>query len=325
MKAIVQDRYGSTDALHLEDIDPPAIGDRDVLIRVHAAGVDPGTWHLMAGLPLLARSAIGLRRPKDRVRGLDVAGTVEAIGSAVTRFGPGDEVFGTCRGAFAELAAADEDRIAPKPAGLSFVEAAAIPVSGITAVEAVRKARVTVDQRVLVIGAGGGVGTFAVQVAAAAGAEVTGLCSSAKADLVRAIGAVDVVDYTRHDLPEAIDATGTFDVVIDTAGHRALKVLRRALGPKGTLVIVGSEGGGRWLGGIDRSGRAALLSPFVGQRLCGLVGGQGREELEELARLVDAGLLVPVIDRTYPLVGAAAAVDHVHDGHAAGKVVLTVA
>jgi NADPH:quinone reductase-like Zn-dependent oxidoreductase len=322
MKAIVQDRYGAVDVLRLDDIDTPQVGDDDVLVRVRAAGVDPGVWHLMSGLPYLTRLAFGLRRPKTRVRGMDVAGTVEAVGTSVTRVRPGDEVFGTCPGSFAEYACAKHNRFAPKPANLTFEQAATVPVSGITALEAVRdKAQVEPDHRILVIGAGGGVGTFAVQVAKAFGAEVTGMCSTSKVDLVRSIGADDVIDYTRADLA---DTGRRFDVILDTAGNRRLSVLRRALTRTGTLVIIGGEGGGRWLQGTDRLLRATLLSPFVRQRLRGLVAGERLEDLEHLRQLIEAGHVAPVIDRTYPLADAADAIDHVHGGHTAGKVVLTV-
>jgi len=326
MKAIVQDAYGSVDVLRLDDIDVPTIGDDDVLVRVHAAGVDPGVWHLMTGLPYLTRAfGFGLRRPKARVRGLDVAGTIEAVGSNVTRLQPGDEVFGTCDGSFAEHASGSHERLAHKPANLTFEQAAAVPVSGITALEALKdKARVQPGQRVLVIGAGGGVGTFAVQVAKAFGAEVTGVCSTSKVDLVRSIGADDVIDYTVADLDDRSELVGRFDVVIDTAGRRRLSVLRRLLTPSGTLVVVGGMGTGRWLGGTDRVLRAILLSPFVSQRLVGLVAGERLEELEQLRGLIEAGKITPVVERTYPLVDAAAAIEQMHAGHNAGKIVLTI-
>jgi NADPH:quinone reductase-like Zn-dependent oxidoreductase len=322
MKAIVQDRYGSVDVLRADDMDTPAVGDDDVLVRVHAAGVDPGVWHLMTGLPYLVRLAFGLRRPKTRVPGMDAAGTVEAVGAKVTRFRPGDEVFGTCNGSFVEYACARHDRFAPKPASLTFEQAAAVPISGITALEALRdKAQVEPGDHVLVIGAGGGVGTFAVQVAKAFGAEVTGMCSTSKVELVRSIGADHVIDYTVADLP---DTTRRFDAIIDTAGNRHLSVLRRALTPNGTLVIIGGQGGGRVLQGSDRVLRALLLSPFVSQRLRGLYAGERLEDLEQLRELIEARKVVPVIGGTYPLLNAADAIELVHGGHTAGKVVLTV-
>ncbi len=323
MKAIVQDTYGSPDVLELRDIDKPVVGDDEVLVRVHAAGVDQGVWHLMAGMPYLLRLAgFGLRAPKNPVRGSDVAGRVEAVGENVTRFQPGDEVFGTCDGSFAEYASARADRLAPKPANLSFEQAAAVPVSGYTALQAVRdQGKVRPGQRVLIIGAGGGVGTFAVQLAKAFGAEVTGVCSTTKVELVRSIGADHVIDYTREDFA---DGRNRYDVIPDIAGNRSLSHLRRALAPEGTLVIVGGEGGGRWLGGIDRQLRAQLLSPFVRQKLGTWISRQREEDLEELRELLEAGTVTPVVDRTFPLSEVPEAIRYLREGRARGKVVITV-
>jgi len=323
MKAIVQDTYGSPDVLELRDIDKPMVGDDDVLVRVHAAGVDQGVWHLMAGLPYLVRVAgVGLRAPKNPVRGYDVAGRVEAVGENVTRFQPGDEVFGTCRGAFAEYACARADRLAPKPANLSFEQAAAVPISGYAALQAVRdQGKVRPGQQVLIIGAGGGVGTFAVQLAKAFGAEVTGVCSTTKTDLVRSIGADRVIDYTREDFA---DDRNRYDVILDIAGNRSLSHLRRALAPDGTLVIVGGEGGGRWLGGIDRQLRAHLLSPLVRQKLGTWISTERKEDLEALRELLEAGKITPVVDRTFPLSEVPEAIRYMRKGHARGKVVITV-
>lgn len=325
MKAIVQDVYGPADVLELRDVDRPSIGDDEVLLRVRAAGVDPGVWHLMTGEPYLVRAmGFGLRRPKVPVRGRDVAGVVEAIGTRATRFRPGDEVYGTCdRGSYAEYAAAPQDRLAAKPANISFAQAAATPISGVTALQGVRDCgRVQPDQQVMVIGAAGGVGSFAVQIAKALGATVTGVCSTSKADLVRSLGADDVIDYTRDE----VDCRGPrYDVVIDTAGNRPLSLLRRALTPHGTLVLVGGEhGGGRVLGGFDRQFRAPLLSMFVRQRLRGLSGKERVEDLEAIGRLIGSGAVMPVIDRTYALADAPEAIRYVAAGHAAGKVVITV-
>lgn len=324
MKAIIQDAYGSADVLELSDIDKPTPGDDEVLLRVHAAGVDQGVWHLMEGLPYLTRLVgYGLKKPKTSVRGREVAGRVEAVGKNVTKFRPGDEVFGTCEGSFAEFVNAREDKLAPKPANLSFEQAAACPISGVTALQALRdRGRVQTGQKVLIIGAGGGVGSFAVQLAKAFGAaEVTGVCSTTKMDLVRSIGADHVVDYTREDFAE----TGRrYDLIVDTAGNRPLSRLRRALTAKGTLVIVGGEAGGRWFGGIERLLRAALLSPFVGQKLLGLISLERAEDLRALAELIETGTVMPVIDRTYQLVEAPAAIQYVHEGRARGKVVVTV-
>ncbi|WIY02406.1 NAD(P)-dependent alcohol dehydrogenase [Amycolatopsis mongoliensis] len=318
MKAIVQDRYGSPDVLEFRDVGRPSPGGGEVLVRVHAAGVDAGVGHLTTGQPYLLRLlGFGLRRPKLPVRGLDFAGTVEEVGDGVTRVRPGDEVFGVCQGAFAEHAVARQDLVAAKPGGLSFEQAAAVLVSGGTALQALRDVgRVRPGQRVLVIGAAGGVGSFAVQLAKAFGADVTGVCSTAKTDLVRSLGAEHVVDYTREDF-----AARRYDLIVDTAGLRSLTDLRRALTPRGTLVIVGGEGG-KWIGGIQRVFRAALLNPFVRQRLCGLVSRVRAADLEDLRDLIEAGRLTPALDRTYPLADAAAAIGHLHAGRAAGKVVL---
>jgi NADPH:quinone reductase-like Zn-dependent oxidoreductase len=326
MKAIVQDVYGPVGVLVLRDIDRPPIGEEEVLVQVRAAGVDPGVWHLMAGEPYLIRAmGFGLRTPKVRVRGRDVAGVVAAAGARVTRFGAGDQVYGTCEsGSFAEYAAAPEKRLAAKPASLSFEQAAVVPVSGVTALQAVRDSgRVQPGQQVMVIGAAGGVGSFAVQIAKASGARVTGVCSSSKAGLVRSLGADDVIDYTR----DAIDCNGPrYDVVIDTAGNRPLALLRRTMTPHGTLVLVGGEhGGGRVLGGFDRQLlRAPLVSMFAGQRLRGLTAKEGAEDLQAITRLIESGAVTPVIDRTYALADAPDAIRYLAEGHAAGKVVITV-
>ncbi|MEH1056647.1 NAD(P)-dependent alcohol dehydrogenase [Micromonospora sp. CPCC 206171] len=318
MKAIVQDRYGSADVLQLRDIDPPRVGDDDVLVRVRAAGVDPGVWHLMTGLPYPVRLGYGLRRPRHRVPGMDLAGVVEAVGRQVTRFAPGDEVYGTGAGSYAEYALAPQHKLARKPAALTFAEAAAIPVSGQTALTAVRDAAtVRPGQRVLVIGAGGGVGSYAVQLATAAGAEVTGVCGPSKPDLVTSLGATDVIDHTREDIT---DRGVRYDVIVDTAGNRTLTHLRRALTPTGTLVLVGGEAAtGRLLQGFDRQLRALLLSPLVGQRLIPLVAKESSENLDALTALVDAGRLRPVLDRSWPLAEAADAIRHLRGGHARGK------
>jgi NADPH:quinone reductase-like Zn-dependent oxidoreductase len=323
MKAIVQDRYGSTDVLQYRDIPRPVPGDGEVLVRVHAAGLDRGVWHLMTGLPYLIRLlGFGLRRPKVRVRGMDVAGRVEAVGAGVTRFRPGDAVFGWADGTYAEYVAAPEGNFAPKPANLSFEQAGAVPVSGFAALQGIRdEGEVRPGQRVLVIGAAGGVGSFAVQLAKAFGAEVTGVASTAQADAVRALGADHVVDYTREDVT---DGTRRWDLILDTAGHRSLSRLRRALTPRGTLVIVGSEGRGRWMGGFDRNLRAVALSRFVGQRLRMLSSKPRREDLETLRELLEAGKVVPLVGRTYPLAEVPEAIRQMVRGHGRGKLVITV-
>ena len=320
MKAIVYDRYGPADVLRLADIDKPEPGDDEVLVRVHAAGVDYGVWHLMTGLPLPVRAAIGLRAPRNPVLGRDVAGTVEALGANVTKLSVGDEVFGTCSGTFAEYACVPAARCVPKPANLTLEQAAAVPVSGLTALHALRDS-VRSGDKVLVIGAGGGVGTYAVQLAKAYGASVTGVCSTGKVDLVRSIGADDVVDYTRADFA---DGTRQWDLIVDTGGSRRLSHLRRALTPRGRLIIVGGEGGGRWLGGMDRLLRAILWSPFLRQRLGGVISVERGEDIEELRTLIEAGKLTPVVDRTFPLADAAQAVRYLTEGRAKGKVVVTI-
>jgi NADPH:quinone reductase-like Zn-dependent oxidoreductase len=323
MRAVVQDRYGPPEVLSVGRIEVPAVGDDDVLVRVHAAGVDAGVWHLTAGLPLMVRlMGYGLRRPKARVPGSDLAGRVEAVGGNVTLVKPGDEVFGVGAGSFAEFTLAREDRLAPKPANLTFEEAAAVPISAVAALQGLRdRGGIQSGQEVLIIGAGGGVGTFAVQLAKAFGARVTGVCSTTKLDLVRSLGADEVIDYTSQDIT---DRGGRFDLILDTGGNRRLSHLRRALAPRGTLVLVGGEGGGRWLGGVDRILRAVLWSPFVGQRLRGMYSTERREDLLVLTEMIEARRFAPVIDRTYPLAEASDAVRQLESGHGRGKSVVTV-
>jgi NADPH:quinone reductase-like Zn-dependent oxidoreductase len=323
MKAITQDRYGSADVLEFKDIEKPVLGENDVLIRVRAAGCGPDVWHLMTGLPYFARLFLGLRKPKVPVRGRDVAGTVEAVGSSVKGFQSGDEVMGIVEGSFAEFAIARPDKLIPKPARLTLEQAAAVPISGLTALQAIRDAaKVNPGQTVLVIGAAGGVGTLTLQVAKAFGAEVTGVCSTTKTDLVRSIGADDVIDYTREDFT---DGSRRWDVIVDTAGRRPLSQLRRALAPKGTLVIVGGDGGGPWTGGFFRGVlRGPLVSLFVGQKLRGLTSEETKEDLRALGELIEAGKVTPMIDRTYPLIEAPDAIRYLEEGHPRGKVVVTV-
>jgi NADPH:quinone reductase-like Zn-dependent oxidoreductase len=325
MQAIVQRRYGTVpeDVLRLERIAKPAVAPGEVLLRVRAAGVDRGTWHLMTGTPYLARAiGFGLRAPKTAVPGWAVAGTVEAVGQDVTGVQPGDEVFGTCRGSFAEYVTARPGQLAAKPASLSFEQAAALPISATTALQAVRdQAKVQPGQHVLVIGASGGVGTFAVQIAKAFGARVTGVCSTAKTDLVRAVGADHVLDYSRED-PTA--GPHRYDVVIDIGGNRPVSHLRRALTPRGTLVITGGENGDSWLGGIGRNIGAQLLSPFVRQRLTAFVARERRADLMSLRDLAGCGAVTPAIERTYPLSQADAALRHLAEGRARGKVVISI-
>ena len=317
MKAIVRDAYGPLDVLRFQDIDRPVPGPGEVLVRVHAAGVDPSIWHLTSGQPYLIRLlGFGLRRPKRPVPGLDLAGTIEEVGPGVTDFRLGDEVFGTADGSFAEYAVVKASRVVPKPNNLPFDQAAAVPVSACTAMKGLQT--VHSGQRLLIIGAGGGVGTYAVQLAKARGAHVTGVCSTAKTELVRELGADAVVDYKRESI------TGRYDVILDIAGDRPLSQLRQHLTPKGTLVIVGGEGGGKIVGSVARTLRAALLSPFVGQQLKGLMAtAENPADLLELKRLIEDGAVTPVLDRTFPLSDAVAAIAYVQAGQARGKVVVT--
>ena len=325
MKAIVQDEYGAPDVLELRDIDKPEIGADEVLIRVHAAGVDRGVWHLMTGIPYFLRLIIpdlGLRAPKTPVPGSDVAGVVEAIGKDVTRFQPGDEVFGVGKSSYAEYARALESKLASKPANLTFEQAAVVPISGLTGLQAVRDSgKVQSGQKVLILGASGGVGTFAVQIAKSFGAEVTGVCNATKVDLVRSLGADHVIDYKHEDFAAREQR---YDVIIDTGGHSSLSHLRRALTPKGTLVIVGAETDGKWFGGFDRSIRAMLLSRFVSQQLVAFVNSENHEDLIVLSELIEAGKVTAVIDRTFPLSEAPKAIHYLKEGHARGKVAITV-
>ncbi|MEU5862055.1 MULTISPECIES: NAD(P)-dependent alcohol dehydrogenase [unclassified Nonomuraea] len=320
MKAITRHVYGPP---ALTDLDRPAPGPGEALLRVHAACLDHGVWHLGAGLPYPVRLATGLRRPRSPLLGRDVAGSVEAVGPGVTGLAVGDEVFGVCDGALAEHAVAREDRLVRKPAGLSFEAAAAVPTSGLTALQALRDhARVRPGQRVLVIGAGGGVGTFAVQLAKAYGAHVTGVCGPGKGDLVRSLGADEVLDYTRQD---PTTGPGRYDVVLDTAGNRSLPGLRRVLTRRGTLVIVGGENAsGRWLYGTGRQLRATAMSPFVRHTLRAPIARTDPRDLRHLAGLAASGELTPVVGRAFPLAGFPDAMDHLRSGHVTGKIIMVM-
>ncbi len=321
MAAIVQDGYGSAGVLHLARIPRPEIGGNEVLLRVHAAGLDRGQWHLMTGRPYLLRLVTGVRGPRNPVAGLDVAGTVVAAGAAVTRFSAGDEVFGFGRGTFAEYAAAREDKLARKPASLSFEQAAVVPVSAVTALLALTDAgHVQPGQKVLVTGASGGVGSYAVQLAAASGAEVTGVCSTAKTGLVRSLGAAHVIDYTQDDFA---DGTRRYDLIIDIAGNPALSRLRRALTPAGTAVIVGGEDGGS-LTGMGRQFRALALSPLVRQRLTMLTPRQRSADLDRLTEFIEAGTVTPSIGAAYPLDQVPEAMRYLQAGKARGKIAITI-
>lgn len=320
VRAIVQERYGDADTLHLSHIATPEIEDHEVLLRVHAAGLDRGTWHLMTGKPYVMRLVTGFRGPKNPVPGLDVAGTVVAVGQAVSGFSVGDEVFGISRGSFAEYAAARADKLVRKPENLSFEQAAVVPVSAMTAQRAVVDVgRVEEGQRVLVIGASGGVGSYAVQVAKANGAVVTGVASTSKLGFVRDLGADHVIDYTTTDWS---DGVRRYDLIIDIAGNPSLRRLRRALTPKGTAVLTGGEDGEPLTGGLDRQVRAMALSWFVGQRLTGFVPQERASLLEQVAELVVAGTLAPSIDRTYPLEDVPEAMRRLAAGEVRGKVAI---
>lgn len=322
-QAIVQDTYGD-DVFRLTQIATPSITDNEVLVRVHAAGMDRGTWHMMTGLPYLLRIiGFGLRRPKNRVPGLDVSGTVAAIGASVTRFAIGDEVFGIAKGSFAEYAASLENKLARKPSNLSFAQAAAVPVSGLTALQALRDAgQIESGQQVLIIGASGGVGSYAVQLAKAFGAQVTGVCSTKKLDLVRALGADHVIDYTQQDFSARITR---YALILDIGGNSALSRLRRVLTPTGIAVIIGGEGGGRFTGGFARSLRAAAMAPFLkGQRLTMFASKENADDLQLLTELIEAGRVTPSIDATYPLGKVRQAMRHLQTGTVRGKIAITV-
>jgi NADPH:quinone reductase-like Zn-dependent oxidoreductase len=319
MKAIVQDRYGSAEVLETQEIDKPQIGDDEVLVRVHAASIHVGDWILMTGSPFVMRFATGLRKPKNRVPGTDVAGIVEAVGTDVTSLRPGDEVFGWGTGAFAEYARATEDHFVKKPSGLTFEEAASVGVSASTALQLLRDdGKVQPGQKVLINGASGGVGTFAVQIAKAFGAEVTGVSSTRNLEMVRSIGADHVIDYSREDFTAG---AARYDLILDNVGNHSMARTRRALTPGGKLI---SNGGGHADGKLGRTIRTLLVSMFVRQQASPTVKTQNHEDLVALKDLIEAGKLRPVIDRTYPLSRTPEAIDHVAAGHARGTVVLSV-
>jgi NADPH:quinone reductase-like Zn-dependent oxidoreductase len=321
MQAIVQEMYGSSDVLRISRIARPAIGDKEVLLRVRAAGLDRGAWHLMTGRPYLGRLVFGVRRPRNSVPGTDVAGTVVGVGSEVTGFSKGEEVFGFGKGSFAEYAVAREDKLARRPVNATFEQAAVVPVSAATALQALDMGRVAAGQSVLVIGASGGVGTYAVQLAKAFGAEVTGVCSTTKLDLVRTLGAVHVIDYTLDDFA---DGAHHYDLILDIAGNPSLSRLRRALAPSGTAVIVGGEEGGNFSGGMNRQMRALAVSPFVRQRLTMFIAKQRSSDLERLTGLIEAGTLTPSVDRTYSLDRVPEAMRYLEAGKARGKLAISV-
>ncbi|HEX2805395.1 MAG TPA: NAD(P)-dependent alcohol dehydrogenase [Kineosporiaceae bacterium] len=322
MTALVRDTYGWADVLDVRQVERPTITGGEVLVRVHAAGLDRGAWHLMTGRPYLMRVAgFGLRRPKNPGLGTELAGVVEAVGADVTGFAPGDAVFGTGRSSFAEYASARPGTLTRMPANLTFEQAAALPVSGVTALQALRdQGRIQSGQRVLIIGASGGVGTLAVQLAKAFGAQVTGVCSTSKTDLVRGLGADHVIDYTVGDLS---DDTCRYDLVLDIGGNRPLSTLRRRLTPTGTLVFVGGEGGGRWTGGLDRQLWAWARSPFVGQRLgTPWVATANSTDLDTLRTVIEDGAVTPALDRVCGLSDIPDAMRDLEAGRVRGKVVV---
>ena len=327
MKAIAHDRYGPPqDVLALRDVDRPAVEDGQVLVRVRAASVNPADWHLIRGEPSIARLQWGLRAPKFAVPGCDLAGQVEAVGHSVTSLQPGDEVFGSLFmrgfGALAELASVPEDVLAPKPANLSFDDAAAVPIAALTALQGLRdRGRVEAGHKVLIIGASGGVGTFAVQIAKSLGAEVTGVCSTRNVDMVRSLGADHVVDYTREDFTQGGQR---YDLIFQLAGTGSPSECRRALIPKGTLLLSSGESNGRVIGPLGRVAKALAMSPFVGQRMVSFTVKPNRADLEAVKRLIEAGEVSPVIDRSYPLAEAPDAIAYLEEGHARGKVVITL-
>jgi len=327
MKAIVQDRYGPPDVLELKDVDEPQIKQDEVLVRVQATALNAADWHLMRGDPRIARLDLGLRKPKHTILGCDVAGRVEAVGENVTKLQPGDEVFGSPFGrgfgAFAELCAlASEDLLERKPANLTFEQAATVPLAALTAVQGLRDhGRVEPEHKVLIVGASGGVGTFAVQIAKSFGAEVTGVCSTRNVDMVRSLGADHVIDYTREDFAQAGER---YDIVFQCAGIRSPSGFRPVLEPKGTLVPISGESDGHWVGPVGRLIQGRLLSPFVSQRIPTFTVKPNNEDLRFLRELIEAGKLAPVIDRTYSLGEVPEAIRYLEDAHARGKIAIRV-
>jgi NADPH:quinone reductase-like Zn-dependent oxidoreductase len=326
VKAIVRDNYGSPDVLELTDIDEPELNDDEVLLGVGATSVNPADWHLLRGEPYIARVQLGLRKPKDRVLGCDVAGRVEAVGKNVTMLERGSEVFGSPfmhgLGAFAEWVCISEDLLAPKPANLSFEQAAAVPLAALTALQGLRDyGRIRSGQKVLIIGASGGVGTFAVQIARSFDAEVSGVCSTRNVEMVRSLGANRVIDYTQEDFARS---GHKYDLIFQLAGTRSPSNCRRTLTPRGTLVLSSGESEDRWIGPVDRIVTARILSPFVSQKMASFTVKPNREDLLLLTRLIEAGTLTPVIDRTYPLEEVPDAIRYLEEGHARGKIVISV-
>jgi NADPH:quinone reductase-like Zn-dependent oxidoreductase len=321
IKAIVQDRYGSPDVLRLKDIDKPVQEDNEVLVRVRAAAINIGNWHVLRGIPYAMRPAVGLFKPKHEIPGLDLAGQVEAVGGSVKQFQPGDEVFGWCNGAFAEYACAEENNLLAKPSNLTLEQAAAVGDSAFTALNAVRdQGEVQPGQRVVINGASGGVGTFAIQIAKSFGADVTGVCSTKNVEMVRSIGANRVIDYTKEDFGQADQR---YDVMLDLVGNRSLSDCMGTLSRQGTYVLVGVSDMDRWFG-LARQIKALSLSPFVRQSVRVFIVKHNRADLAVLKQLVEAGKVTPVIDRRYPLREVPEALRYQGEGHARGKIIITV-
>ena len=326
MKAIVRDSYGSPDILELTDIDKPERGDDEVLLRVHAASVNPADWHILRGAPYIARMEFGLRKPKDRGLGCDVAGHIEAVGKKVTMLQPGEEVFGSPfmhgLGAFAEWVCISEDLLAPKPAALSFEQVAAVPLAALTALQGLRdQGQLEPGHKVLIIGASGGVGTFAVQIAKSFDAEVSGVCSTRNVEMVRALGADHVIDYTKEDFTQSGQK---YHLIFQLAGTLSPSECRSALTSNGNLVLSSGESEGRWIGPVDRVIKGLVLSPFVSQKMASFTVKPNREDLQLLKKFLEDGTLTPVIDRAYSLAQLPEAIRYLEEGHARGKVVITV-
>lgn len=322
MKAMVQDEYGPPgDVCRLEDVEVPAIKDDAVLVRVRAAAVNWADWSMTRGLPYMMRMGYGLRKPRGRVRGTDVAGTVQAVGRNVAKLRPGDEVFGWCQAAFAEYVGAKEDHFVPKPADITFEQAAGVPLAGCVALQAVRDVgKVEPGQKVLVNGASGGIGTFTVQIAKAFGAEVTGVCSTGNLDLVLSIGADRVIDYTQEDFTQGEER---YDLILDIADKHSFSARRRVLTPKGTLIPNSGEGG-NWIASLGRIVKARLLSPFVSQKLHPFLSLTKHKDLVVLAEMVESGKVTPVVGRTFPLLETGEAIAYCGAGHGRGKTVISV-
>jgi len=323
MKAVTQEEFGSPDVLQLTDVDRPAVEDDEVLVRVRAASANPWDWHFMRGLPYVARPQAGWRRPKNRVLGSDIAGEVEAVGKSVTRFRVGDRVFGFVgHGGFAEFTSVPEEVLGLMPADLDFEQAATVPLAAMTALQGIRDVGgVQPGEKVLIVGASGGVGTFAVQIAKWIGAHVTGVCSTRNLGLVKSIGADAAIDYTQEDFTEGSER---YDVIFQLAGTASASDCRRALTPKGRLVLSSGDSKGRYIGPMGRVIRAMLLSPFVGQSLRTLSVKRSRDDLQLLGELIESGAIAPVIDKTYPLSEAPEAIRYIETGRARGKVVIAV-